>query len=356
MLLVATTNPGKLRDIGVILHGLPIALVTLREFPNVKGPSETGTTFAENARLKALYYAEATGLPSVADDSGLEIEALDRAPGVHSARWHGSDYAEKFRRIHELLRARGLATSPARFVCHLALARRGRVLYEASGIVEGRIAAEPRGTNGFGYDPLFYYPPFGCTLAELDAERKSQVSHRGKAFAALRNYLEENMKDMAMTNPYAADLGDRDPLEALADTPRRIRHAVDGWSDAGFERSHAPGKWSVRQVLTHLAQTELALGTRARFALAQEGYSAQAFSQDDWMPIDASADARLALDVYTTLRRLNVAMFHSLSPAQRDRTFQHPEYGALTVGWVAAQMAGHDLHHFKQIQIVARGS
>lgn len=192
MLLVATTNPGKLREIEGILHGLPIALVTLRDFPGVAEPEETGATFAENARLKALYYAAATRLPSVADDSGLEIDALDGAPGVHSARWHGTDYAWKFQKIHERLRARGVSTSPARFVCHVALADGGRIVHEASGVVEGRISDEPRGTNGFGYDPIFFYPPFGCTLAELDSERKSQVSHRGKAFAALRQYLEAN--------------------------------------------------------------------------------------------------------------------------------------------------------------------
>lgn len=153
-------------------------------------------------------------------------------------------------------------------------------------------------------------------------------------------------------NPYGADLGNRDPLEALGDTPGRIRSVVEKWTDAQFERSYAPGKWSVRQILIHLAQTELALGTRARFALAQPGYTAQPFSQDDWMAIDASVDARTALDVYTTLRRLNVAMFRGLTPEQRNRGFAHPEYGALTIGWVASQMAGHDIHHLKQLEMV----
>ena len=129
-----------------------------------------------------MYYAQATGLPSVADDSGLEIDALDNAPGVHSARWQGTDYAVKFRKIYELLRVRGLETSAARFVCHVALADQSRVIYETTGIVNGQIAPEPRGTNGFGYDPIFYYPPFKCTLAELDLERKATVSHRGQAF------------------------------------------------------------------------------------------------------------------------------------------------------------------------------
>lgn len=191
-LLVATTNPGKLKEIAGILQGAPVALLTLNECAPVAEPEETGKTFAENARMKARYYAEATGLVSVADDSGLEIDALDKAPGVHSARWHGSDYAEKFKRIQELFRERGVTGSTARFVCHVALARGNDVLFESRGVVEGEIAAEPRGTNGFGYDPIFFYPPFGCTLAELDSVTKSTVSHRGQAFAALREWLLKN--------------------------------------------------------------------------------------------------------------------------------------------------------------------
>jgi XTP/dITP diphosphohydrolase len=195
-LVVATTNPGKVREINDILSRHtpggaepPVELVSLEQFPGLVEPEETGETFAENARLKALFYADATGLPSVADDSGLEIAALDNAPGVHSARWHGTDYAVKFRKIYELLTERGVQTSPARFVCHLALADRGRIIYETTGIVNGAIAPEPRGANGFGFDPIFYYPPFGCTLAELDLERKATVSHRGLAFNALREFL-----------------------------------------------------------------------------------------------------------------------------------------------------------------------
>lgn len=156
-------------------------------------------------------------------------------------------------------------------------------------------------------------------------------------------------------NPYAADLGDRDPYQALGDTPQRIRAIVERWPAERFERSYAPGKWSARLVLLHLAQTELALGTRVRYALSQAGYAAQSFSQDDWLPLDAEADARTALDVYTTLRRMNAAMFRGLSQEQRDRAFQHPEYGALTVDWVARQMAGHDFHHLKQIETIDAG-
>jgi XTP/dITP diphosphohydrolase len=188
-LLVATTNPGKLREIEEILKGAPVTLISLAELPCIDEPEETGATFAENARLKALYYAAATGLPSVADDSGLEIDALGNQPGVHSARWHGTDYAVKFRRIHELLDERGLTTSPARFVCHVALAGERGVVFEADGTVSGEIAREPRGVHGFGYDPIFFYPPLGVTLAEIEQAEKRTVSHRGKAFGALREYL-----------------------------------------------------------------------------------------------------------------------------------------------------------------------
>ena len=188
-LLVATTNPGKMREIAGILEGLPIAVLSLADVAAIPEPEETGATFAENARLKALYYHEATGLPSVADDSGLEIEALDGAPGVHSARWEGTDYTVKFRKIYELLAARSALGSPARFVCRLALADEGRIVFEAEGVIEGRIADEPRGDKGFGYDPIFFYPPLGRTTAELDRDLKATVSHRGKAFAALRRHL-----------------------------------------------------------------------------------------------------------------------------------------------------------------------
>lgn len=188
-ILVATTNPGKLREIAGILEGMPVEIVSLAEFPGIPEPEETGTTFAENARLKALYYHQATGLPSVADDSGIEIEALGGAPGVHSARWEGTDYSVKFQRIYALLAERDAMRSPARFVCRVALADNGRIVFEAEGIIEGHIADEPRGDLGFGYDPIFFYPPLGRTTAELPRDLKATVSHRGKAFDQLRRHL-----------------------------------------------------------------------------------------------------------------------------------------------------------------------
>ena len=189
-LLIATTNPGKLREITAALSDVPFQLVTLAEWPLIVAPEETGRTFEENARAKALYYAARTGELTVAEDSGLEIDALGGAPGIASARWGGADatYPQKFALIYETLRAKGRIESPARFICALALARNGAILFETRGIVEGRVAPEPKGGAGFGYDPIFFYPPFGRTLAEL-GDRKHAVSHRGAAFRALKKYL-----------------------------------------------------------------------------------------------------------------------------------------------------------------------
>ena len=189
--MVATTNHGKLREIASLLMGMPYDIITLADWPDVHAPDETGVTFGENARIKALYYAGRTGELTVAEDSGLEIDALGGAPGVESARFGGVDttYREKFSLIYGALRAGGATTSTARFVCALALARPGKIIFETRGAIEGRIAPEPRGAGGFGYDPIFFYPPFGRTLAEVGA-RKSTVSHRGQAFRALRSHLE----------------------------------------------------------------------------------------------------------------------------------------------------------------------
>jgi hypothetical protein len=151
-------------------------------------------------------------------------------------------------------------------------------------------------------------------------------------------------------NPYAAALGSADPLKALGETPRKIRTLLGKWSAKQWERTYAPGKWSARRILIHLAQAELALTTRVRFAASQDGYVAQAFDQDAWLLLDDRADGPTALDAYTALRRLNLAMFKGMTPAQRKRAFTHPEYGKLTPQWVAAQLAGHDIHHLKQLK------
>jgi len=190
-LLLATTNGGKLNEIVELMSGLALEIRTLADYPPTNPPEETGTTFAENARQKALFYAAHAGTMTVAEDSGLEIDALGGAPGVHSARFGGPEtsYPHKFAIIEEQLGRIPTADRTARFVCALALADEGRVVFEARGTVEGLIAPAPRGTGGFGYDPIFFYPPFGCTLAEA-GDRKSTVSHRGQAFRQLRRYLE----------------------------------------------------------------------------------------------------------------------------------------------------------------------
>ena len=192
-LLVATTNTHKVREIRGLLTAVPVELITLAAWPTLAAPEETGATFEENARAKARYYAAATGELTVAEDSGLEIDALNGAPGVESARYGGVDtsYPDKFSMIYKALRDRGAADSPARFVCAVALARGGEILFETRGTVEGRIAPEPRGSGGFGYDPIFFYPPYGQTLAEA-ADRKAAVSHRGAAFRALQAYLQSH--------------------------------------------------------------------------------------------------------------------------------------------------------------------
>jgi XTP/dITP diphosphohydrolase len=191
ILVLATTNAGKLREIRHVLDGLDVELRTLADYPPVREPDETGSTFAENARLKALYYAAVTAELTVAEDSGLVIDALGGEPGIHSARYLGADvpYAERFAHIFRELEARGERTSAARFVCSLSLARGSKILFEADGRVEGRIADAPHGTNGFGYDPIFFYPPYGKTLAEVDNDQKLAVAHRGVAFRQLRDYL-----------------------------------------------------------------------------------------------------------------------------------------------------------------------
>ena len=197
-LLVATTNPGKIREIRDILLGgerLPIRLLTLSDLSsNIPAPDETGRTFAANAAIKALAYAEASGLPTVAEDSGLAIDALGGRPGVESARYPGRDYPERFENLY-----RELAPHPrpwtARYVCSLAFVPVPApgapldVLFATEATVEGEIAAAPRGTNGFGYDPIFLYPPYGATLGETDAVRKLAVAHRGIAFRQFRDWL-----------------------------------------------------------------------------------------------------------------------------------------------------------------------
>ena len=191
-LLVATTNADKLREIVRILEGLPVTLSTLALFPDIPLAEETGASFAENARQKAMHYAGISGMLTMAEDSGFEVEALNGEPGIHSARYLGGDatYEERFDDIYRRVRDMGVIETGASFVCALAAADATGILFETTGRVNGILAHTPAGLNGFGYDPIFLYPPYGMTFGEVSDERKTAVSHRGQAIRALRKFLE----------------------------------------------------------------------------------------------------------------------------------------------------------------------
>jgi XTP/dITP diphosphohydrolase len=189
--LIATTNKGKLREIVGILDGVPVRLKTLSDFSHIPVADETGSSFAENARQKALHYAAATGMLTMAEDSGFEVDALNGEPGIYSARYlsEGATYRERFADIHRRLRESGSTDRSARFVCALAVAHNNEILFETTAAVEGLLADTAAGPNGFGYDPIFLYPPYGKTFGELSDEDKTAVSHRGQAMRAFRAYL-----------------------------------------------------------------------------------------------------------------------------------------------------------------------
>lgn len=191
-LYCATTNPGKLREFrlaaGTYAHGL-IEVASLPGLDGIPPVEETGDTFEANAIQKALYYgAYAPGL-LFADDSGLEVDALGGAPGVFSARFAGPDATDEDNNALLLERLQNATNRTARFVCVIALVGQGRLLRTFRGTVEGRITHAPDGPNGFGYDPLFYYEPFGCTFGQVSGDRKLAVSHRGAALKAMLEWL-----------------------------------------------------------------------------------------------------------------------------------------------------------------------
>ena len=187
-LLVATTNPNKIREIRPLLADLPITLITLADVDPVPEPEETGTTFWENARIKALAYAAATHHIAVAEDSGLAIDALGGEPGVQSARFLGAA-ATYPARFEEIFRRLGSKSREARFVTALAVARGSEILFETETSIAGTVAESAIGDHGFGYDPIFFYPPLNCTTAQLIDADKAMVSHRARAFRDLHRWL-----------------------------------------------------------------------------------------------------------------------------------------------------------------------
>lgn len=191
--LLATSNPHKLEEFRAILSDVPLRLLSLKDVHLDIEVQETGNTFAENAELKARTYAQIAGMLTLADDSGLEIDALGGAPGVHSARYLGrqTSYEERFRRILEQLKGLPMEQRTARFRCAIALAEPSGYTRIVEGVVEGTIAESPRGKNGFGYDPIFYWPESGKTFAELAPEQKNRISHRARAAQAARELLKD---------------------------------------------------------------------------------------------------------------------------------------------------------------------
>jgi XTP/dITP diphosphohydrolase len=192
-LLVATNNPGKLKEYRYLLRDLPLEIISLQDEGIDFEPEETGKTFEENAALKARAFAARSGLPTLADDSGLEIDALGGAPGVQSARYGGTRRGEDTRRYEMVLRQlEGVPTArrTARFRCVVAVAMPDSRVATADGKVEGVIALGPQGDQGFGYDPIFFIPEFDCTMAQLPPETKNRISHRARAVQAARPILE----------------------------------------------------------------------------------------------------------------------------------------------------------------------
>ena len=195
LLLIATSNPGKLREYAVLLAELPVRLLSLRDVGldslEVEEPFET---FEENAVQKAKVYAKASGLLALADDTGLVVDALGGRPGVYSARFAGEPSTDEANNILLLEKLKGISNRAARYVCVIALVKQGTLLQTFRGTVEGEIRDERKGSNGFGYDPMFYCPAFNCTFGEATTEMKLAVSHRGVATLKMLRYLKDEMR------------------------------------------------------------------------------------------------------------------------------------------------------------------
>jgi XTP/dITP diphosphohydrolase len=190
-LVIATRNKGKTAEIKDLLKGFPIDIKNLDDFGPIPPLKEDGNTFDENAYQKASFAARIIGFPALADDSGLLVEALGGAPGIHSARYAGENATDEQRYLKLLEEMQGKSNRRAAFECVISIAvPTGPALtYEAR--CQGLIAESPAGSNGFGYDPIFFYPPLNKTFAELTREEKSRVSHRGKAFAELKDEFDK---------------------------------------------------------------------------------------------------------------------------------------------------------------------
>ncbi len=199
-LLIATSNEGKIKEINEMLKDLKLEIKTLKDFPKIQPPEEKGKTFFENAFLKAKYYAESTGLLSLADDSGLEVEALNGAPGIYSARFAGPEASDEKnnQKLLELLKDIPIEKRGARFVCVMVCYHPSGKYISSEEIWEGRIAFIPRGSFGFGYDPLFLVKEYNYekTAAELPQEIKNKLSHRGKALRALKEKLADFLQSI----------------------------------------------------------------------------------------------------------------------------------------------------------------
>lgn len=192
-IIFATSNEGKMKEIRMILADKNIEVVSLKEAGITVDIEETGTTFEENAIIKAKAIMELTGEIVLSDDSGLEVDYMDKAPGVYSARFMGEDtsYDIKNQYIIDQLKEAKEEERTARFVCVIACAFPSGEIITKRGTIEGVIAHEIVGANGFGYDPIFYIPEYGCTTAELNPEQKNEISHRGKALKAMKEVLSE---------------------------------------------------------------------------------------------------------------------------------------------------------------------
>jgi XTP/dITP diphosphohydrolase len=195
-LLVATFNPGKLREFHDYLAGLPLDVIGLQSLPDVSPSPEDGNTFEQNAQQKARYYSRFFPGLTLADDSGLVVDALGGEPGIYSARYVSPSATDEQRCCEILARLQNVPDlgRTARFVCSLALARQGKVIQTFEGTVEGEIAREQRGENGFGYDPIFLFPKLNRTMAELSAADKLAVSHRGQALRKMGGYLRSGVR------------------------------------------------------------------------------------------------------------------------------------------------------------------